>query len=73
MIEEQMGYLPEMKNMNKVYDRDDPFDMSILGTITGIRYIYEAASWYPCEDCGERTNRVIDYLGKLSFQCGCLE
>jgi len=61
----QPGFVPEMEGMKKIWDRDESPSL-----VTGVRAVYEAAHTYPCKCCNQPTNRVIDWLGTLMFDCG---
>jgi len=52
----------------KTYDRNDH-----PGTVIGIRAVYRTKQLGPCEDCGDITGRIIDYLGTLTYNCGQTE
>lgn len=40
---------------------------------TGIRYVElrKEEDPQPCEKCGELTYRVVNYLGRDGYDCGC--
>ncbi len=63
-MEKQLGYVPEMDGMIKTWDRNDHPELA-----TGIRAIYKAKELGKCLECGEDTDKVIDYFGKLEFNC----
>ena len=54
-----------MRSMVKVWDRKDYPEL-----ITGVRACYQTKIEGLCKNCNKPTYRVIDYLGKLSFDCG---
>lgn len=59
------GYRPySMEGMRVMFNRfDHP------GVITGIRRSFEILKPVVCPKCSGKTKRVIDYLGKLYFNC----
>ena len=65
--ENMTGYTPEMKGMRKNWDRDEA-TKRLPGLVTGDRAHYKASTPGLCK-CGNYTDRVINYLGRLEFIC----